>query len=270
MQKYLVPRALIEYPDVDVLFAANPCRNAVLFIHGFSGDAIKTWSDFHELLPDAPRFDGYDLYFYGYDGLRAQIHSSAALFRMFLDRMLGQTPDFLRANLPFIVPTRAANFEYDRLLVVAHSLGAVIVRRALLDASQPAASWVSKVQLALFAPAHSGANVAKLALEAADGLSFLRPFASLAKFVSPLIDELQPGSDVLRQLAEETSAAIKDGANAHLTAKLVVIAEYDDIVRNARFAGDPPPFAIPAATHSSVCKPNTKFKRPLEYLERCL
>jgi len=37
--------------DVQVLFAAMPNRKAVLFIHGFSGDAIKTWADFPELLP---------------------------------------------------------------------------------------------------------------------------------------------------------------------------------------------------------------------------
>lgn len=269
MQKHLVPRVLAENNDVEVVFATKSCRKAVLFIHGFTGDAIKTWADFHELLPGTPSFDGYDLYFYGYDGLRVQVNASANLFRTFLDRMLGQTEDFLVSNLPFVVPDRGPGFAYDRLLIVGHSLGAVISRRALLDARDAGAAWLDNVELALFAPAHSGASIAALAMEAAD-FGFLKPFSALARMFSPLIGELQPGSALLKRLADEVVAATQNGASPYLRAKLVVTAEYDDVVKNDRFPADPPSFTIPDSTHSSVCKPRANFLLPIQYLERCL
>src|SRR4029077_16352823 len=55
----------------------------------------------------------------------------------------------------------------DRVLFVAHSLGAVVLRRALLDCYLDAARyddahWSRHSSLILFAPAHSGANVLRL------------------------------------------------------------------------------------------------------------
>ncbi|HXH73278.1 MAG TPA: hypothetical protein VNI58_10730, partial [Mariprofundaceae bacterium] len=86
-QTHLSIRSLIgdRRPDKDVqaLFAVNPNRKAILFIHGYSGD-IGTWSDFNLLIPGNEYFSGYDVYFYLYDGIRAELYASAALFRDFL------------------------------------------------------------------------------------------------------------------------------------------------------------------------------------------
>jgi len=255
--------------DVQVLFAVKPDRKAVLFIHGFSGDAIKTWSDFHELLPESPNSYGRDLFFYGYDGLRAEMNASASLFRDFLERMFNNTAQFVNDNLP-LAAQRPAGFLYDELVIVAHSLGAVISRRALLDATRMRATWVSKIKLVLYAPAHKGASVADLALETASSFSFVRLFSALARFESPLIDQLKPGSPDLMRLVEETENTCAGGANSHLVAFKVVIAEYERIVRNETFANDPPPVTIPDTTHISVCKPRKDFRLPLQHLEECL
>ena len=56
--------------DVQAILALQPQRKAVLFIHGFSGDALGTWSDFPVLMPGRASCAGRDLFFYGYDGLR--------------------------------------------------------------------------------------------------------------------------------------------------------------------------------------------------------
>lgn len=273
MQTHLAPRTLkgTEKPDKDVraLFAAHPNRKAVLFIHGFRGDAINTWSDFHELLPGCAKCSERDLFFYGYDGLRADMNASAAIFRAFLDRLFGETKTFLADNLPPSAQ-RAEDFGYDELVIVAHSLGAVISRRALLDATKNKSGWAAKTKLVLYAPAHIGAKVADLALEAASSFSFLRWFGIGARFVSPLIDDLMPESRPLKKLLEDTKEATKGGANAHLVASLVVIAEYEKIVENETFGDDPPPKTIPDTTHTSVCKPRTDFLKPLALLEDCL
>lgn len=273
MQTHLVPRTLKgeEKPDKDVqvLFAVQPNRKAVLFIHGFTGDAIKTWSDFHLLLPECANCKGRDLYFYGYDGLRAEMTASAALFRSFLDRLFTNTPQFVNANLSEAAQ-RPDAFGYDELLIAAHSLGAVITRRALLDATRLASAWTAKTKLVLYAPAHRGASVTDLALEVASSFTFLKLFGAGARFVSPLVNQLKPDSPDLKRLLEETERARQGGANSHLVARKVVIAEYEKIVRNETFADDPPPETIPDTTHTSLCKPRSDFRRPLDHLEDCL
>ena len=159
MQTHLALRTLkgTQKPDKDVqvLFAVQPNRKALLFIHGFNGDAVKTWSDFHELLPERPKFTCHDIVFYGYDGLRAEMNASAAIFRAFLDKLLMATKSFLADNLPPSAQ-RADDFGYDELVIVAHSLGAVISRRALLDATRNKSEWVARTKLVLYAPAHKG------------------------------------------------------------------------------------------------------------------
>lgn len=255
--------------DVQALFSTQANRKALLFIHGFTGDAIKTWSDFHELLPECPKCTSHDLFFYGYDGLRAEMNASAAIFREFLEKLFDQTWTLLSTNLPPSA-SRPRDFCYDELVIVAHSLGAVIARRALLDATKSNLKWVSKIKLVLFAPAHKGASIAELALEAASSFAFLRLFGVGARFQSPLIDELKPDSRSLKKLLEDSELATQGGANTHLIASKVVIAEFEKIVINDSFGSDPAPVAIPGTTHTSVCKPTRVFRQPLAHLEACL
>lgn len=273
MQTHLALRTLkgTQKPDKDVqiLFAVQPNRKALLFIHGFSGDAIKTWSDFPELLPERPNFTCRDIIFYGYDGLRADMYASAAIFRDFLDRLFKTTKSFLADNLPPSAQ-RADDFEYEELVIVSHSLGAVIARRALLDATRNRSDWVARTKLVLYAPAHKGAKVVNLALEVASSFPFLKLFGIGARFKSPLIDQLKPGSQSLKELLKDTEKATKDGDNTHLVARKVVIAEYENIVQNESFGNDPPPDTIPETTHTSVCKPTRNFLQPLILLEACL
>jgi pimeloyl-ACP methyl ester carboxylesterase len=273
VQTHLALRVLqgADKPDRDVqaLFAIRPQRKALLFIHGFSGDPIKTWSDFHVLLPAAERCEGYDLFFYGYDGLRAEMNASAGIFRGFLDRLFLHSATLVNSNLP-AAAKREEDFSYEHVVIIAHSLGAVITRRALLDATRQQRPWLSKTKLVLFAPAHMGASIAALALEAASSFRFLHLFSTFARFESPLINQLTPGSTTLNALLAETKQACMGGANPHLLAHTVVIAEYDRIVMNDSFGDDPPPITIPDTEHINVCKPRFDFRRPLELLEQCL
>jgi hypothetical protein len=122
----------------------------------------------------------------------------------------------------------------------------------------------------LYAPAHRGAKVAELALEAASSFKFVRLFGNLARFESPLIDQLRPDSPDLKALVAETEEACAGGANPHLIARKVVIAEYEKIVRNDTFASDPPAKTIPDTDHITVCKPRADFRLPLTHLEQVI
>jgi pimeloyl-ACP methyl ester carboxylesterase len=255
--------------DVQVRFSTSPNGRAVLFIHGFSGDAVTTWSDFSNLLPARARCAGSDIYFYGYDGLRADLNASAAIFRGFLDRMMDSPQSVLPGNVPQAAG-RAADFSYSELLIVAHSLGAVIARRALVDATRMRLCWAEKTRLVLYAPAHCGARVVALAIEASSGIPVVKHFAALAQWFSPLIADLRPGSPVLTALLNDTLRETQGGANPHLNARRVVLAEYEDIVENLQFGNDPPPVAVPGTKHTTVCKPRSDFADPIQLLESCL
>jgi alpha-beta hydrolase superfamily lysophospholipase len=252
--------------DVRVIFATNPSRKAILFIHGYNGDAINTWSDFHELLPGRPKCAHSDIYFYGYDGLWAELQATAAIFRAFLDNLFNGTNTLFKENLT-PSESRPIDFMYDELVIVAHSLGAVIARRALLDATQIGSDWISRIKLVLFAPAHKGARAVDLAMEALSWITPLKFCKIFISFNSPITEQLKPGSQTLKDLLEETNTATKNGGNPHLIAKKVVIAQYDKIVTNERFGNDPPPESIPDTTHTSVCKPKINFLQPISILE---
>jgi len=222
-QTHLLSRPLEADPDVQAVFSLNPARKAILFIHGYTGHAFKTWTDFPALLPQNPKIKGHDLFFYGYDGLRAPVGSSASLFRQFLEKLFGNTGNLLSESLRSRFG-RPADFEYDDLLIVAHSLGAVVTRRALVDATKMGHQWVRRVRFVLYAPAHKGAKVGQLALEAIGSFSFLKWFPSAAKIVSPLIDELNPEkSDLLDRLQQTTLELCAAGQNGHLVARKVKI-----------------------------------------------
>jgi pimeloyl-ACP methyl ester carboxylesterase len=273
MQTHLLPRPLhpTRRPDCDVqaLFSTAPDGRAVIFVHGFNGDAMATWTDFHVLLPETASCSGRDLFFFEYDGLHAELHASASLFRTFLGRLFSRSADVVNASLPSTF-ARASSFRYSELVVVAHSLGAVIARRALLDATSAQASWAEKVRLVLFAPAHKGAVVSELALEAIGRFPFLRFFAALIQFRSPLVKQLRPGSRELTSLLKDTENACQGSANRHLVATRVIVAEHERVVANETFAFDPPPETVPGATHTSVCKPSRTAIEPLRHVEECL
>lgn len=269
-QTHLLPRLLKSSSDVQAILSVSPIRKAILFIHGYTGDALKTWTDFPTLLPQNPKFSGHDLYFYDYDGLRAPIGSSASLFRQFLEELFSNTATILDDTLPASF-RRGATFEYDDVLIVAHSLGAVVTRRALIDATKTDSPWVNRVRLVLYAPAHKGAKVGQLALEAISSFGFLRWFSPAARIVSPLIDELDPEkSDLLMKLHAATVELCNAGKNRHLIARKVIWAEKENVVTNDDFGFDPLGQALRGSTHTSVCKPRAGFREPIACLEECL
>ena len=190
--------------------------------------------------------------------------TSAEIFRQFLDALFGHPSALSNTSLP-VAAARPPTFKYVEIIIVAHSLGAVITRWAMLQARDGAKSWLPNLKLVLFAPAHMGASIVKLALSVVSGLPFLALATGVLRFKSPLIDQLNKGSDELRALQNDTKRALAAGNCDYLIAKKVIHAEYETIVSNMHFCSDPP--AIPfVGDHFAICKPKAQFSDPVDHV----
>ena len=127
------------------IWARRPIGKAVVFIHGYNGDAKATWSEFHKLIPDTPEFEGCDFIFYGHDGLFGTTVASATLFYEFLDCLFTQTASLTIPSLGDVGIRHGLTFS--RVILAAHSLGAVICRRALLFGRNQRCDWMNKTAM---------------------------------------------------------------------------------------------------------------------------
>lgn len=163
---------------------------AVIFVHGFHGDSVKTWFQFQvlvrELQESFPWWKSCDLYFWSFPSMETRILMGAQDLNGFIKAvyprpragLLGSDLKVLKQLTGLglssidIGQTRA----YRKLLLVAHSQGAVLLRRVVLNAynerfitaatvgagsSQQMPDYnvaLLSAQLRLFAPALFGAS----------------------------------------------------------------------------------------------------------------
>src|SRR4051794_34468129 len=100
-----------------VVWAREPPRNAVVFVHGYKGSAIPTWTRFESELPLRPRAKNYDLFFYGYNCYSSNTTAEGRLLCAFLEEMSARPLDVARASLPRAAE-RPTSFCYERIVLV--------------------------------------------------------------------------------------------------------------------------------------------------------
>jgi pimeloyl-ACP methyl ester carboxylesterase len=251
----------------------RPSRELVLFVHGFAGDAAGTWRQVVELWPK--NRPGQDLVFYGYDSVHQQINYSGSELRDFLNAFLAHPAQVINPTLQHLGPRhpwilRDSAFRYSKVVLVAHSLGAVLVRRALLESQNE--PWLGMSRVIWFAPAHKGALLWKLILTSVTGVRFGEVVGAAAKFRFKALEGLEKGSRELDDLEKETLEVLGkiQGRLEPLVAAVDVWAQGDGIVIQASFAKDPPPVKFPGRGHVNVCKPSATFSRPMDEIEKIL
>src|SRR5258708_2394846 len=101
-------------------------QTAIVFVHGFSGDRKKTWNRIPEFLPADKRMRGWDLYGFGYGSHIGfdilGLWSAEARIEEIAIKLHG-TPEIDKKN-------------YKSVAFVAHSMGGLVVQRALLQSAE--------------------------------------------------------------------------------------------------------------------------------------
>jgi len=255
-------------------FSFHPIpHGCVVFVHGFGAGATKAWVEFPKVLPLRAEASDYDLLFYGYDGVFDTAAYSSSDFLEFLTA-IATDPSGLVVNpsLPAVATRRSGGLRYNKILICAHSLGSVIVRKALIESRrlEPGSTWQDVVTLLLFAPAHKGASIIQLASQALMSLTI--PFIggaieAVLKGKMRVLMDLEEGCKTLADLEAATLASLGPGysANSHLRA-YVVHGKKDLIVRQESFGGDYKTAWVKTKGHAAVCKPTGTYSAPTDYV----
>ncbi len=240
---------------------------AIIYIHGWTGDAIGTWARFLTLWPS--KWEGCDHIFYGYDSSRSQADEHAGYFREFLKTFLSNPSSMINSSNAFFGPRRDLylrpdDFSYKQVVIVAHSLGALVARRALLDSRMP------RTQFVLFAPAHNGSPWAKQSQTPGSCLA-KAIINGVSVFAIPSVLSLDPDCKFLRTLESDTNEAFVNGQREPIVASRTVFPQREYVVISGPFGKDfarEKPFT--GHNHMNICKPKDGWLDPIDLVLKVL
>ena len=111
-------------------------NSAILFVHGFSGDAENTFSEAPKLLMANSEMDGWDMFPLGYSGnvvpeMGKNIWACA--------KDIKRNSDFLNTSI------RNKFSKYKRIAIVAHDLGGIVAQQAILELENEDLNRISHV-----------------------------------------------------------------------------------------------------------------------------
>jgi len=284
---------LSEFPESYILAAeAETVETAIVFVHGFLGDAFDTWVDFQSSIDREAGWESADLYFLQYDSFTNSVGASVERFRRFLERVELAPEDWFEVTAKDLPPVirktlrgfrlRSGPTSYRRLLLVGHSLGAVVVRKAIVDRAseyckrlekaaagkQVPAPALLQAPVRLFAPAISGARPAGF-FGVALRLRGLGGLAGLVLGFSPSYKELLPTeTNVVSKLEETTTQLAERFKNLPAFRADILWAERDDIVVDQKYFWDNDCGRAVGTDHVSVCKPGRGYRQPLDLVAR--
>ena len=210
-------------------------ETAVVFIHGFGGDARATWQDFPGFLASDPRLAGWDIFTLGYDtGLRVDIL-----------KLWSADPDLNKVALKVETDAKTgALSSYKSLCLIAHSMGGLALQRALLDDK----SLRGRASHVFLFGTPSGGLVK----------------ASLLRVLKPQLRDMAQDSDFIRALRSEWDAQFSLGNKKQLPFRFFATGgERDEFVPFESSLGPFPPDAYPECryvvpgNHLQIVKPET-------------
>jgi len=244
-------------------WSLRPTGKLLFFVHGFGGEATRTWRKFPQLLLEDSRWAGWDLFYYGYDSRRVRAGVCAQLLGSQVKNVIEQS-NYADAWLP---TSRAADFRYNEIWFVTHSLGAVVVRQMLIEAERQNAAWLSMSHLICFAPATTGARIEKMMwLMGTTSGGLMGLVHSIFRFRWTVLDDLKIGSAFLSSLRSGTVRACRGADREPFVSRLTLFGVYEDVIEYPpAFQFDRQVRLVHGANHVEVCKP--RYSNDIAYFE---
>jgi pimeloyl-ACP methyl ester carboxylesterase len=230
----------------------DKCRNLVLFIHGFTGDSSKTWTNkngnsFPSLLIENAYIEEYfDVATYSYFTTLLDLFADAKEKTRWLKNIIRRKTHKKERNLE--ISELASNLsnhfrftlqQYDNIYVVAHSMGGLITKSLISDELQQNGSTKVRLFVSLAVP-HQGAELSVLGGLISDNLQ---------------IDNLNPVKHFINNLNQRWVSLDTKPATKYF------YGNYDDIVtRDSAIAIDniEKDVISSAEDHNSISKPSDK------------
>jgi hypothetical protein len=271
------PRHLSD-PEGWVLYLSHSRpERLVVFVHGFWGGALKTWQHFPEGGLTREWWRASDMLFMGYPSGSENITGTAYRLCQQLPRFFPNLPQgFLEERGASVRPP--ARSPYAELLLVGHSLGGVVVRRALCEAAH---LWLDQrkadaqaprppllgAKTRLFSPASAGFRPSgRLGQIKATPLLWL--FVSIKLHGSSAFNDLQEGSQILTDTRKRTEDFVAQHSNELRALRAHVLwANPENIVVTERYTTDHSSCSADGTNHLSVCKPDDIYQIPWRFVE---
>ncbi|CAN5167558.1 hypothetical protein BH09ACT9_BH09ACT9_26440 [soil metagenome] len=268
---------LLHQHDKWTLMVSNhteTVKRLVVFVHGFNGDGLKTWGQFTK--PGAHRewWLESDMLFIDYNSKRDGPLGVALRIRNWIDHFYPKP--YAPAMMIDDLPGRAdITTPYEELVLVGHSLGGLIIRRAILDVAM---NWDNEgrtqdewhvllsATTRLFSPASAGFQSGGFLALVEESV-----FGRWLEFYlrrSPAFKDMQPNSRVLQDTQKWTEEiALEPGFEA--LRPRIVWANPDNVVTTLGYRTDGKQDSWDKTTHSKVCKPiRDHFENPWTFIEK--
>src|SRR5437016_6694349 len=118
-----------------VRWSKVPPNGLLMFVHGFKGAALTTWGSLPDQLCANVRLAKFDVIRFGYPSVVQTASESANELQRLLNKLLLSTDpsDFVNKSIKQYNPgadQRPASWIYKSVVLVGHSLGACVIRRA--------------------------------------------------------------------------------------------------------------------------------------------
>lgn len=226
------------------LLSKDP-ETLLIFVHGFGGSPEKTWRDVVPSIACDARFAQCDVVLYRYDSIGASISKSAEGLIDFISEI------YPSAEFEDPVSPRT----YEKLILVAHSLGGVMVGRAIVIEERRVDSCriPSDAVLRLVSPALGGVRLAGWKGAAREILG-LRELVTLALSRSPSYKELLPESALLRDLSAHTERHAESKPGESRFRATIAWADLEEVVVEREYFMDTLAQRPPNTRHASIAR----------------
>jgi len=272
------------YQGSYVLLTDDVPDTAIVFVHGFAGNAVTTWVDFHAQIDGrqyGPAFKKTDVFFYSYDSTANFVWQSANRLGNFIEHVVGKmSKDTLRLWLPQgrdwskvakQVLDEKMSRTYSKVLLVGHSLGGVVIRKLVLKCvdkerdADPIHPLLENRSPVLFAPAIKGfihgQTVAQIvSLATVISVGFVIWVLRRGKVYTQLLE----GSSTLVDLEKFTEEAFASNALPGLAARIYFGVD-EEIVTPGKYKCDKQKDK-PDRRHVDICKPSSSFDDPVKWV----